>query len=50
VHLVADGASIAFVMKQAKAPLLSNALYCAEDMATQLTNWRGGSVAEIDTR
>lgn len=38
VHLVGDGASIAFVMKQDKAPLLANALYYAEDMATQLTN------------
>lgn len=32
VHLVGDGQTVAFVMKQDKAPLLANALYYAEDM------------------
>jgi hypothetical protein len=36
VHLVGDGSSISFVMKQDKAPLLANALYYAELMAQQL--------------
>ena len=36
VHLVGDGRRIAFVMKQDKAPLLANALYFAEAMASAL--------------
>ncbi len=32
VHLVGDGESVSFEMKQDKAPLLANALYYAEDM------------------
>lgn len=36
VHLVGDGRSIAYVMKQDKAPLLANALYYAEAMASAL--------------
>lgn len=37
VHLVGDGHTVSFVMKQDKAPLLANALYYAEAMAAQLT-------------
>ena len=37
VHLSGDGRSISFVMKQDKAPLLANALYYAETMASELT-------------
>lgn len=37
IHLVGDGKSVAFVMKQDKAPLLANALYYAEAMAQQLS-------------
>jgi hypothetical protein len=37
IHLSGDGRSISFIMKQDKAPLLANALYYAETMATQLT-------------
>ncbi len=37
VHLVGDGQSVAFVMKQDKAPLLANALYFAEAMSAGLT-------------
>jgi hypothetical protein len=36
VHLVGDGRSVSFIMKQDKAPLLANALYHAEVMAAQL--------------
>jgi hypothetical protein len=36
VHLVGDGQSISFVMKQDKPPLLANALYYAETMAENL--------------
>lgn len=37
IHLVGDGQTVSFRMQQAKAPLLANALYYAEDMATLLT-------------
>jgi hypothetical protein len=37
VHLVGDGKTISFVMKQDKSPLLANALYYAEQMASLLT-------------
>ena len=37
VHLVGDGKRVTFLMKQDKAPLLANALYYAETMATQLS-------------
>jgi len=36
VHLVGDGKSVSFVMKQDRAPLLANALYYAEAMAAGL--------------
>lgn len=38
IHLVGDGDSISFIMKQDKAPLLANALYYAEDMQSGLRN------------
>lgn len=37
IHLVGDGKTVAFVMKQDKAPLLANALYYAEVMAGLLS-------------
>lgn len=37
IHLVGDGQTVSFVMKQDKAPLLANALYYAEQMAQQLS-------------
>lgn len=37
VHLVGDGQTVSFVMKEDKAPLLANALYYAEAMATGVT-------------
>lgn len=38
VHLIGDETNVSFVMKQDKAPLLANALYYAEDMATAVTS------------
>lgn len=37
VHLIGDGTSVSFVMEQSKSPLLANALYYAEQMATELS-------------
>jgi len=37
VHLVGDGQSVAYVMKQDKAPLLPNVLYYAEQLGTCVT-------------
>lgn len=37
VHLVGDGRSVAFVMKENTAPLLPNALYYAEQMSSLLS-------------
>ena len=37
IHLVGDGTSVSFVMKQDKAPLVANALYYAEVMAVNLS-------------
>jgi hypothetical protein len=37
IHLVGEGTSISFVMKQDKPPLVANALYYAESMAMNLT-------------
>jgi hypothetical protein len=37
VHLVGDGRRVSFLMKHDQAPLLANALYYAETMATQLS-------------
>lgn len=38
IHLVGDGRTVSFVMKQDKAPLLANALYYAEVMAGLLSD------------
>lgn len=37
VHLVGDGQTVAYVMKQDKAPLLPNVLYYAEPLASGVT-------------
>jgi len=37
VHLIGDGQRVSFLMKHEKPPLLANALYYAEAMATQLS-------------
>lgn len=38
IHLVGDGQRVSFVMQRDKAPLLANALYFAETMATLLSD------------
>jgi len=37
IHLVGDGKSVSFVMREDKAPLLANALYFAEAMGQQVS-------------
>jgi hypothetical protein len=38
IHLVGDGQRVSFRMQRDKAPLLANAMYYAENMATLLSD------------